>query len=314
MIQVICGIYMRLFARRSLRVVCVVALIAGTFVYGGMCDVYALSEIVELNKIVKDEKRRIEQSARADIDMGKILDVDDSEAFPSIEEKAKANVNEREQFTENTEEPMVSVSTERRSPGNKVLKLFNLGVYYQKQGNTVKAIEEYGRVLELDPDNAEAHNNLGTIYKEQDDLDKAMEHFQHVVSFNPGMDEAHNNLGLIYYLKGNQRGAVSEFQKAIELNPDNLMSQINMGLVYKSQGLERKAIDTLEEVLSIEPFQVEAHYNLAILYEGLGHLERAAWHYTRFVDNAGAGYIDLTRKVSEHIKKLEVTSGNILKE
>lgn len=342
MIQVICGIYMRWLARRSLRVVCVVALIAGTFVYGGMYDVYALSEIVELNKIVEDEKKRIEQSARADIDMEKILEVDDSEAFPSIEKKtddiqtmmpaleenidntnaeipiikkkAKANVNERDQFNENTEEPMVSVSTERRASGNKVLKPFNLGVYYQKQGNTVKAIEEYGRVLELDPDNAEAHNNLGVIYKEQNNLDKAEMHFTHVISLNPAMDEAHNNLGLIYYLKGNQRGAVSEFRKAIELNPDNLMSQINMGLVYKSQGLERKAIDTLEEVLSIEPFHSEAHYNLAILYEGLGHLERAAWHYTRFVDNAGTGYIDLTKKVSEHIKELEVVSGNILKE
>ena len=314
MIQVICGIYMRLLARRSLRVVCVVTLIAGAFVYGGMCDAYALSETVELNKIVKDEKRRIEQSARADIDMGKILDVDDSEAFPSIEEKAKANVNEREQFTENTEEPMVSVSTERRSPGNKVLKLFNLGVYYQKQGNTVKAIEEYGRVLELDPDNAEAHNNLGTIYKEQDDLDKAMEHFQHVVSFNPGMDEAHNNLGLIHYLRGNHRNAMLEYKKALKLNPDNLISQMNLGLVYKAQGLDKKAIDTIENVLSEDPFHPEAHYNLAILYEELGHLEKATWHYTRFIDNAGKGHLALTENVTERINDLKVISGDVLRE
>lgn len=336
-------LFPKLFIKQRVKVVSITIIVAGSFfLHCGMNGAYALSEIVELNKIVKDAKKSIEQSARADIDMEKILDVDDSEAFPSIEEKAddvqtmmpalgekidntnaeipninekaNANVNERKQLNENTEEPMVSVSTERRAPGKEVLKLFNLGVYYQKQGNTVKAIEEYGRVLELDPDNAEAHNNLGVIYKEQNDLDKAEMHFTHIISLNPAMDEAHNNLGLIYYLKGNQRGAMSEFQKALELNLDNLMTQINLGLVYKAQGLDRKAIDAIENVLSIEPFHAEAHYNLAILYEGLGHLERATWHYTRFVNNAGANYIDLTRKVSEHIKELEVASGNILKE
>lgn len=307
--------FSKLFIKQPVKVVSITIIVAGSFcLHYGINDAYALSEIAELNKIIKDEKKRIEQSARADIDMEKILEVDDSEAFPAIEEKAKADVNERKQLNERTEEPMVSVSTERRMPGTKVLKLFNLGVYYQKQGNTVKAIEEYGRVLDLDPDDIEAHNNLGVIYKEQNDLGKAEMHFTHVISLNPAMDEAHNNLGLIYYLKGNQRGAVSEFQKALELNPDNLMSQINMGLIYKLQGLELKAIDTLEKVLSIEPFHSEAHYNLAILYEGLGHLERATWHYAHFVDNAGAGYIDLTRKVSEHIKELKVASGNILKE
>ena len=286
--------FSKLFIKQPVKVVSITIIVAGSFCFHyGINDAYALSERVELENI---------------------LEVDDSEAFPAIEEKVKADVNARKQLNEKTEEPMVSVSTERRMPGTKVLKLFNLGVYYQKQGNTVKAIEEYGRVLDLDPDDIEAHNNLGVIYKEQNDLDKAEMHFTHVISLNPAMDEAHNNLGLIYYLKGNQRGAVSEFQKALELNPDNLMSQINMGLIYKLQGLELKAIDTLEEVLLIEPFHSEAHYNLAILYEGLGHLERATWHYAHFVDNAGAGYIDLTRKVSEHIKKLKVASGNILKE
>jgi hypothetical protein len=66
--------------------------------------------------------------------------------------------------------------------------------------------------------------------------------------------------------------------------------------------------------LSEQPFHAEAHYNLAIIYEELGHLERAIWHYTRFVDNAGKGYPDLTERVTRHIKDLKVTSGEVLRE
>jgi tetratricopeptide (TPR) repeat protein len=210
-------------------------------------------------------------------------------------------------------DPEITVSQESRTPGKDAIDHFNLGVDRQKQGDAVKAIEEYKNVLKLDPDNAEAHNNLGAIYKEQGDLDKAVEHYQFVLASNPGMDEVHNNLGVVFYLRGDHEEAVQEYRKALELNPDNLMCLVNLGLIYKAQGMELKTVDTLETILSIEPFQAEAHYNLAILYEELGHLEAAMLHYTRFVDNAGSGYPDLAGRVTKHIEDLKVTSGEVLR-
>jgi tetratricopeptide (TPR) repeat protein len=227
----------------------------------------------------------------------KVLGVDDSETTPVIG---------------GSENSLASASTKKHSLGNATTSDFNIGVYYQKQGNTLKAIEAYERVLGVDPDNAEAHNNLGIIYKEQGDIDKAVEHFQRVVMSNPGMEEAHNNLGVMYYLSKDQRNAVMEYRKALELNPHNVTSQINLGLVYRAQGLERQSIDIIEEVLTIEPFNLEAHYNLGLLYEGLGHMEKAVWHYSRFRDNVGRGYPALAKKVSDRINELEVISGEIL--
>ena len=216
-------------------------------------------------------------------------------------------------ISEKTEEPTITVSAERQSPGKEAIDHFHLGVDYQKRGSTAKAIEEYENVLKLDPNNVEAHNNLGVIYKEQGNLDKALGHFQFVKTLSPGMDEVHNNLGVVYYLRGDQEEAVKEYRKALELNPDNLMCLINLGLVYKARGMELKTVDTLETILSIEPFQAEAHYNLAILYEELGDLEAAISHYTGFVGNAGKGYPDLIERVTEHIKDLEVTSGEVIR-
>ena len=215
---------------------------------------------------------------------------------------------------ENTGELAIEVSTERQSPGKDAIYHFRLGIDHQKQGNVMKAIEEYGNVLKLDPDNVETHNNLGVVYKEQGDLDKAFEHFQFVVTYSPGMDEVHNNLGVIYYLRGEHEKAMQEYKKALELNHDNLKCLINLGLVYKAQGMKLKTIDTLETILSIEPFQAEAHYNLAILYEELGHLEASIFHFTRFVDNSGKDYPELAERVTEHIGDLKVTSGEVLRQ
>ena len=282
----------KLFKRQCVRYVCIVVLIAGVFYNNfSMSDTHAAPKGQELEKT---------------------LDVDDSEVIPVIEGNLIASKGVL--IPEKTEGPTITVSTKGHSPGKDAITHFNLGVYHQKQGNTIKAIEEYENVLNLDPNNAEAHNNLGVIYKEQGDLDKAVEHYQFVLTSNPGMDEVHNNLGVIYYLRGDQKEAVKEYQKALELNPDNLMCRINLGLVYKTQGMDLKAIDTLETVLSVEPFHEEAHYNLAILYEELGHQEMAIWHYTRFVNNAGKGYPDLTERVTRHIKDLKVTSGEVIRE
>lgn len=278
----------KLSSRQSVRAVCVAILIVGAFHLScNVSEIYAVSAIHELEKV---------------------LDVDDSE---EIQESAK--LNGWTPFSEPTEETAI-VSAENHSISKEAIYHFNLGVDHQKQGNTLKAIEEYKYVLKSDPDNAEAHNNLGVIYKEQNDLDKAVEHYQFVVTTKPGMDEAHNNLGVIYYLRGDQRKAVQEYLKALEINPNNLMSHINLGLIYKAQGMKLKAIDTLENVLSEQPFHTEANYNLAIIYEELGHLERAIWHFTRFVDNAGRGYTDLTERVTGHIKDLKVTSGEVLRD
>ncbi len=281
----------KLSTRQSVRAVCVAALIMGAFHLScNVSEIYAAPETHESEKV---------------------LEVDDSEVIPVTEENLITSKGVL--ISENTEEPTITVSGEGDSPGEDAIDHFNLGVYHQKQGDTLKAIEEYEYVLKSDPNNAEVHNNLGVIYKEKNDLDKAVEHYQFVVRTNPGMDEAHNNLGIIYYLRGDQMEAAQEYLKALELNPNNLMSRINLGLIYNARGLKLKAIDTIEEALSEQPFHAEANYNLAIIYEELGHLERAIWHYTRFVDNAGKGYSDLIERVTGHIKDLKVTSGEVMR-
>ena len=68
---------------------------------------------------------------------------------------------------------------------------YNLGVFYTKDGNYQKAIEEFNEVISLDPSDADAHYNLGVIYAEHvPDEIKAKEHFQRYLEMAPNDKDA----------------------------------------------------------------------------------------------------------------------------
>ncbi|MFC1667330.1 tetratricopeptide repeat protein [Candidatus Omnitrophota bacterium] len=57
---------------------------------------------------------------------------------------------------------------------------YNLGVFYTKEKKYERAISEFAKTLEIDPENIYAHFNLGYIYAEHlVDREKAVEYFRH---------------------------------------------------------------------------------------------------------------------------------------
>lgn len=68
---------------------------------------------------------------------------------------------------------------------------YNLAVILTEQGNYKAAIQEYEKVLESRPEDADAHYNLGILY---DDIlknsEKALAHYKKYVQFSPQSPEA----------------------------------------------------------------------------------------------------------------------------
>ncbi|MGH7423559.1 MAG: tetratricopeptide repeat protein, partial [Candidatus Methylomirabilales bacterium] len=50
---------------------------------------------------------------------------------------------------------------------------FNMGLFYQKQGQYAQAFAAYQKTVELNPFHVEAYNNLGVLYKELGEVEKA---------------------------------------------------------------------------------------------------------------------------------------------
>ena len=185
---------------------------------------------------------------------------------------------------------------------------FNLGVSYQEEGKLRKAIEEYEKVISIEPFNVEAYNNLGMAYKDLGELDKAIDYYRQAIALDPRYERAHCNLAIAFYLKGDLDAAVSEARLAIALNPEDIESYNNLGLFYKESNRVHEAMEAFLKALALDPGYAPAHYNLALLLEKEGRTKEAISHYQRFMGlSRSRNNRDLVEKVARHIESLQAS-------
>ncbi len=181
---------------------------------------------------------------------------------------------------------------------------FNMGLFYQKQGQYAQAFAAYQKTVELNPFHVEAYNNLGVLYKEVGEVDKAIQHYRKALAIDPHYVKAHNNLGVTLTRQGKLTEATAQFEHALELNPKNLESYTNLGVIYRRLSRMPEAVRAFEAALSIDPEHAESHYNLAILLEGQGRIAEALAHYRRFVASAEPRHRSVVARVIAHIQLL----------
>jgi len=181
---------------------------------------------------------------------------------------------------------------------------FNMGLFYQKQGQYAQAFAAYQKTVELNPFHVEAYNNLGVLYKELGEVEKAIQHYRRALAIDPNYVKAYNNLGVVLIRQEKLTEATAQFEHALELNPKNLESYTNLGVIYRRLSRIPEAIRAFESALSIDPEHAESHYNLALLLEGQGRIAEALAHYRRFVASAEPRHRSVVARVIAHIQLL----------
>jgi tetratricopeptide (TPR) repeat protein len=82
-----------------------------------------------------------------------------------------------------------------------------------------EALDDLGRVLQVNPDNAEAHLLRGRIYERSGDYDRAIEALKAASFWDPKSVAAYVTLGRIYVFKNNCPNAQATMKKAIQIDP-----------------------------------------------------------------------------------------------
>lgn len=180
---------------------------------------------------------------------------------------------------------------------------FNMAVYYQRRGDIQAALEEYQKVIELSPYNAEVFSNMGVLYNQMGEFDKAVAVLHRALMIDPRYSKAHNNLGLAYYQSGQNDQALEHLSRAVELDQASRDAYNNLGLVYRKMERVEQAESAFRRALAIDRGYAAAHYNLALLYDEIGRLDRAAEHYAEFLESGG-GNVELNRRVRERIARI----------
>ncbi|HWR53568.1 MAG TPA: tetratricopeptide repeat protein, partial [Bryobacteraceae bacterium] len=171
---------------------------------------------------------------------------------------------------------------------NEALAHNNLGVTFSEIGKVDEAIEHYRKAIELSPEYPEAHNNLGEALIARRRLDEAMEHFSKAIELNPAHASAHSNLGAALAQQGKLHEAIPHLQKAVEIKPELADVQNNLGIALAMTGRLDEAVPHLEKALAARPQAFEAHFVLGRVLAATKRYKEALPHFEQAVKISGA--------------------------
>jgi tetratricopeptide (TPR) repeat protein len=114
--------------------------------------------------------------------------------------------------------------------------LFAQAMFLQVKKRYDAAIEGYGKVLQLNPNFAQAYVNRGVAYAEgKQDYDRAIADYNKALQLNPNDAEAYNNRGLAYDGRQNYDRAIADYNQALQLNPNLADAYIGLGAAYAAK-------------------------------------------------------------------------------
>jgi len=130
--------------------------------------------------------------------------------------------------------------------------LFEYGLLLDKNSRHEQAILMMEKVLELEPDHAEALNYIGYTWADRNmHLDKALEYILRAVALKPDNGFILDSLGWVYYRLGDLQQAVQQLERSVELTRNDPHIYDHLGDVYRSLHRFSEAIKVYKKAYAL---------------------------------------------------------------
>ena len=139
-------------------------------------------------------------------------------------------------------------------------------------------------VIKNYPTIAMAYNNRGSAYLQKREVTKAIYDYSRALEINPDYLVAFDNLLRTYWAIGMKNEAQSLYKKATNTNPNYEAAYTNLGNVYWKIGKKDDAIALYKMVIALNPNNAEAHEKLAWIHYYSGEYHLAFYHLTRAIE------------------------------
>lgn len=147
---------------------------------------------------------------------------------------------------------------------------------YETNINNQKAQRQFQKALELNPNNANAHQGLGwthygITYIQQNDFEKAAHHFEQSKTLNPNNPDGYTGLGFTQRWLGQHDQSLKNFAKARSLDPNDFLANLGEGWTLLANSQPEAATQAFERAIQLNPNHVSA-------WDGLGwaHLQEGS--------------------------------------
>jgi eukaryotic-like serine/threonine-protein kinase len=180
---------------------------------------------------------------------------------------------------------------------------------YDRPENLDKAVADFERALQLDPNYALAYAGLGGAYwkkyensKDTRWIAKSRESCEKSLSLDGTLAAGHLCLGTIEAGSGNYQKAVAEFQRALDIEPTNDAAYRGLGFAYQRRGQFNEAEKTYRRAIDLRPEYWAGYSWLGAFYYQQARYDDAAKAFQRVIDLAPdsfRGYSNLGSTLNE---------------
>jgi tetratricopeptide (TPR) repeat protein len=141
------------------------------------------------------------------------------------------------------------------------------------------SITLFKHAVDVDSNNALAHNNFGAALRKQGRLTDAIEHYDWALRLKPDYAAAHYNLGIALMRVGQFSEAISHLQHALQQKPDSSIVRHHLKKALDARQEMNQKMSAIQAALKLTPENAALHFKLANLYERKGDLDSAIRHY-----------------------------------
>ncbi len=145
--------------------------------------------------------------------------------------------------------------TNNKADWNKTAERYYVGSKYFPDARVLvdSAIQAYGKVLALDPNNLSAKTGLGVCYVEgTSNPMQGIGLLQEVLKADSNYVDALLNLGNFAMTSGQYNKAISRFEKVLKLKPGYILLYVRIAEAYEKLGDKAKTIEYLEKYVKME--------------------------------------------------------------
>jgi tetratricopeptide (TPR) repeat protein len=184
-----------------------------------------------------------------------------------------------------------------QSPEQDIEISFRAGQAALRQGDFLRATEQFKKVLALDPSLVEAQVNLGLAYQSLLDYDEAVHYLAHALLERPNLAGIHVIVGMDYLKLGQPEKAAPYLRRGLELAPSSPDAHDAMAVYQLTQENFEGAIEEYRKVAALNPDKAEALFKVGHQYLDLA--ARLAYRGARLYPDSAWGHRFLGDMLSE---------------
>lgn len=125
------------------------------------------------------------------------------------------------------------------------------------KGDLPASIAHCRKAIDVDPNNASAHNDLGVLFLDNGQIAQALEEFESAAAIQPGLVAAHLNAGYALLAMERPEGAEASLKKVLEIERNNRRAHLLLGWCLAIQ--HRYTVAALESLQIASRDYPEAH-------------------------------------------------------